>query len=324
MYTSVKLHTYLTACVVIMFAFIMFLQKHAIAAWLASPQENTLICNATGQQSAIQTISDGAGGAIIVWEDTRNVHFDIFAQRIDAKGNVVWKENGVPVCLAEENQKLPKIVSDGAGGVVITWHDLRGGITNADIYAQRIDANGNPMWKADGIPVCDEINEQDSPCIVTDGAGGAIIIWQDTRTNYDDLFAQRVNGNGELLWKKNGVPVCWVFGSQSAPIAIDDGHGGAIVVWLDFRKSYADIYAQRIDGSGNIVWDKAGVNVCGARGHESYPVIISNGAEGVIVAWMDMRNDNNDIFVQLMAMATYYGKQTESLFLLQMENKTIR
>ncbi|MCF6147428.1 MAG: hypothetical protein E3K37_02095 [Candidatus Kuenenia sp.] len=298
MYKSVKLQNYLTAYAAMIFFSIIFLQNYVLAAWSASSQMNTAICTASGQQSAIQVISDGTGGAIIVWEDTRNVHFDIFAQRIDAKGNVMWEENGVPVCLAEENQKLPKIISDGAGGVIITWHDLRSGITNSDIYAQRIDVNGNPMWKTDGIPVCDEINEQDSPCIATDSAGGAIIIWQDSRTNYDDLYAQRINNNGEMLWEKNGVPVCWVFGAQSAPVTVDDGHGGAIVAWQDFRKSYADIYAQRIDGSGRILWEKTGVNVCGARGHESYPVIISNGAEGAIVAWMDMRNDNNDIFAQ--------------------------
>ncbi|OHB73448.1 MAG: hypothetical protein A2W17_09400 [Planctomycetes bacterium RBG_16_41_13] len=175
---------------------------------------------------------------------------------------------------------------------------MRRGISNSDVYAQRIDANGNPLWKTDGITICDEINEQDSPCIVTDGAGGAIIIWQDTRTNYDDLYAQRINHNGEVLWKENGVPVCLVYGSQSAPSAVDDGHGGAIIIWQDFRKTFADIYAQRIDGSGSILWDKAGVTVCGARGHENYPVIIGNGAEGAIIAWMDMRNDNTDIFAQ--------------------------
>lgn len=298
MYKSVKLHKCQAAYIAVLFSSILFFQNLAVAAWSTSPLENTAICTAKGQQSAIQAIGDGVGGAIIVWEDTRNVHFDIFAQRIDAKGNVLWQKNGVPVCLAEENQRQPKIISDGAGGVIITWHDLRRGISDSDIYAQRIDASGSPLWKVDGITVCDEINEQDSPCIVTDGAGGAIIIWQDTRTNYDDLYAQRINHNGEVLWKENGVPVCLVYGSQSAPVAVEDGHGGAVIVWQDFRKQFADLYAQRIDSSGSILWDKAGVTVCGARGHESYPVITGNGAEGAIIAWMDMRNDNTDIFAQ--------------------------
>ena len=274
-------------------------QQHlAIAAWSFNSRENTTICTAPGQQSSLQIINDGAGGAIITWEDARDSHFDIYAQRIDAHGNVLWTKDGVPICAAPEKQNRPKVISDGAGGAIITWQDMRSGISNYDIYAQRIDANGNPQWTTNGMPICTEVNAQNSPCIASDGTGGAIIIWQDFRTNYADLYAQRINKNGELLWAKNGVLVCGTSGAQSAPIAVDDGTGGAIVAWQDFRRSYADIYAQRIDGGGNVLWEKSGVPVCTALGHESFQVIIGNGAEGVIVAWVDTRNGNNDVFAQ--------------------------
>lgn len=274
------------------------LQHCAFAAWSSNVRENTAICTTPGQQSTIQVISDGAGGVIIVWEDTRNIHFDIYAQRIDAHGNILWKKDGVSVCAAMENQNRPRAVSDGAGGAIITWQDMRGGISNSDVYVQRIDADGNALWTKDGIPVCMEINAQNSPCIATDGAGGAVIIWQDYRTNYADLCAQHINKNGELQWAVNGVAVCTTSGAQGAPVAVSDGSGGVIVVWQDFRRTYADIYAQRVDGSGKILWERSGVVLCNAIGHESFPVITGNGAEGAIVAWVDTRNGNNDVFAQ--------------------------
>lgn len=280
------------------FLFIANQQYQAMAAWSFHSRENTAICTAPGQQSSLQIISDGAGGAIITWEDTRDSHFDIYAQRIDARGNVLWTKDGIPVCVAAENQNRPKIISDGAGGAIITWMDMRSGIENSDIYAQRIDANGSPQWTTNGIPICSVANIQTSPCIAPDGTGGAIIIWQDFRTNYADLYAQRINGNGEAMWAKDGVLVCGSLGAQSAPMAVGDGAGGAIVAWQDFRRSYADIYAQRIDGGGNVLWEKGGVAICTALGHESFQVIIGNGAEGAIVAWVDTRNGNNDIFAQ--------------------------
>lgn len=280
------------------FLFVINLQCLAIAGWSSNSRENTAICTAQGQQSALQIISDGAGGAIVTWEDTRDVHFDIYVQRIDERGNVLWKKDGVPVCIASENQKRPRIVSDGSGGAIIVWQDVRGGKSNCDIYAQRIDAEGNPQWADNGVPICTEVKEQTSPCIAADGAGGAIIIWEDARTNYVDLYAQRINKNGELLWAKNGVLACGASGTQGAPEAVSDGAGGVIIVWQDFRRSYADIYAQRIDGGGNVLWDKWGVPVCSAQGHESFPVIVSNGAEGAIVVWIDTRNGNNDVFAQ--------------------------
>lgn len=273
-------------------------QQPSLAAWSVHARENTAICTAPGQQSSLQIIRDGAGGAIIAWEDARDSHFDIYAQRIDAQGNVLWAKDGVPVCVVPENQNRPKILSDGAGGVIIVWQDMRSGISNSDIYAQRIDANGTPLWTTNGMPLCTEVNAQNSPCIASDGAGGAIIVWQDFRTNYADLYAQRVMQNGELGWAKNGALVCGISGAQSAPVAVDDGTGGAIVVWQDFRRNYADIYAQRINGGGNIVWERGGVAVCSALGHESFQVVIGNGAEGAIVAWVDTRNGNNDVFAQ--------------------------
>lgn len=273
-------------------------QNPAMAVWSSSPRVNLAVCTAKGQQSFPLMVSDGSGGAIITWEDARNVHFDIYAQRVDAHGNVLWAMDGVPICTAEENQDRPKIISDGSGGAIITWHDIRHGRSNSDIYAQRIDANGNTQWATNGVPVCTEVNEQNSPCIITDGDGGAIIVWQDFRTNYADLCAQRINKNGELLWEKDGVLVCGASGAQSAPLMVSDGTGGGIVVWQDFRRSYADIYAQRIDGSGTRLWDKRGVAVCTALGHESFQVIAGNGAEGAIMAWVDTRNGHNDIYAQ--------------------------
>lgn len=274
------------------------LPHFAGAAWSPDSKGNAPVCTAPSQQCNPLIISDGAGGAIILWEDTRNVHFDIYVQRIDAHGKVLWMKDGVPVCNAPEKQNKPRIISDGAGGAIITWQDIRSGSNNSNIYAQRIDADGKLQWEENGIPVCTEVNAQNSPGIASDGAGGAIIIWQDFRTNYADLYAQRIDKNGELLWKKDGVPVCLASGAQSAPVVAEDGAGGIIVAWQDFRRTYADIYAQRVDGSGNVLWEKRGVPVCTALGHESYQVIMSNGAEGAIIAWVDTRNGNNDVFAQ--------------------------
>lgn len=120
-------------------------QRMSVAAWSSRSQENTAICTASGQQSSPQIIGDGVGGAIIAWEDARDIHFDIYVQRIDAQGNVLWQKDGVPVCAAPENQKRPRMVSDGDGGAIIVWHDMRSGIGNYDVYAQRIDAEGNTL-----------------------------------------------------------------------------------------------------------------------------------------------------------------------------------
>ena len=50
------------------------------------------ICVWNGEQTAPVICQDGSGGAVIVWQDTRNGNNDIYAQRISASGSGVCEE----------------------------------------------------------------------------------------------------------------------------------------------------------------------------------------------------------------------------------------
>ena len=91
-----------------------------------------------------------------------------------------WQLDGVALCTVASDQVYPTIVSDGAGGAIVTWVDYRNG--TADIYAQRVNAAGAPQWTADGVALCTAASDQSSPTIVSDGAGGAIVTWEDSRS----------------------------------------------------------------------------------------------------------------------------------------------
>src|SRR5262249_51458747 len=77
----------------------------------------------------------------------------------------------VALSRAANDQISPTIVSDGAGGAIVTWEDRRS--SGGDIYAQRVNAAGAPQWTSDGVALCTAANNQQSPTIVSDGAGGA-------------------------------------------------------------------------------------------------------------------------------------------------------
>ncbi|MEK9138788.1 MAG: hypothetical protein AAB393_16825, partial [Bacteroidota bacterium] len=143
----------------------------AFAQWSTDPNLNSAISTAADNQFFPTIVSDGAGGAIITWYDFRNTDFDIYAQRINSSGAVQWTANGVAISTATNDQVYPTIVSDGAGGAIITWHDSRSG-TNADIYAQRINGSGGVQWTANGVAISIAGNHQVGPTIVSDGAGG--------------------------------------------------------------------------------------------------------------------------------------------------------
>ncbi|MCK4539135.1 MAG: T9SS type A sorting domain-containing protein, partial [Candidatus Krumholzibacteria bacterium] len=126
--------------------------------------------------------------------DLRSGNYDIYSQRINASGAVQWTTDGISLCVATGNQLDPQITSDGASGAIVTWIDGRSGLYS--IYAQRINASGTVQWTADGVPICTATGGQTDPRIIPDGAGGAIITWNDGRSSNYDIYAQVVDSKG--------------------------------------------------------------------------------------------------------------------------------
>jgi hypothetical protein len=197
-----------------------------------------------------------------------------------------------PVCLAPDDQgEQMALVPDGTGGAIIVWSDRRNGI-DSDIYAQRITAQGIPLWSSGGASVCALGGNQYAPGVVSDGSGGAIISWSDTRQGSDsDVYAQRLSPTGQRLWKSDGVRVISDRGDQYWGQSISDGAGGAIIAWVDNRADFGDIYAQRISPSGTPIWHPHGVPVCVASAMQGGGLsMIPDGAGGLIAAWLDSRD----------------------------------
>jgi predicted lipoprotein with Yx(FWY)xxD motif len=270
------------------------------AQWTANPSVNTPVGVSLNDEQNPAMVSDGAGGAIVVWEEDRGVatSIDIIAQRIDALGNVRWGAAGVIVSSATGAQRFPTIIADGSGGAIIAWYDGRG--LDTDIYAQKVDADGSVMWLTNGVPLCLAPGNQWDPVITGDGVGGAIVTWYEAR--YDtaaDIFAQRISSTGTVQWAIDGVPLCAAQNGQVAPVVTGDGAGGAIAVWLDFRNGVVELFSQRVSQAGAVLWGADGVRVCDGSGFQYAPAIASDGGSGAIITWNDFRSGvGSDIYAQ--------------------------
>ena len=258
------------------------------------------VCYAGGDQNDPDMISDGLGGAIIVWVDERSNNKDIFAQRIDPDGSPTWGIQGKPVCIQEADQSQPVITSDGQGGAIIAWADARSVGMNG-LYAQRIDQNGEKTWDPDDVLICSNAYSQVFPQICEDGSNGAIVTWHDGRSGPSDIYAQRIDANGEVPegWDSDGVGICTAEGVQESKSMAFDGENGALITWKDQRSgTHYDVYAQHISSSGEKFWGEQGLEVCPGADHQEAPSIISDGANGAFIAWHDARNGQEDIFAQ--------------------------
>jgi FlgD Ig-like domain len=278
----------------------IYTQRIGALGQTAWTNNGVAVCTGTGLHLHPKIVSDGAFGAIITWDDTRASSApDIYCARFDDQGKRAWITNGVALCTATNIQSYPSIASDGAGGAIVTWSDNRLGTLQTDIYARRITAAGTALWTADGVGVCTAGSSQASPVIISDGAGGGIIAWQDRRSGNDDIYARRIDASGTPQWTVNGVPLCTALFDQDVPIIVSDGAGGAVVAWEDRRAGEWDVDVRRIDASGTALWTNNGVALVTMPEEQVAPSITTDGSGGAIVAWEDARDTTNrDIYAR--------------------------
>lgn len=293
-------------------AFVIILNLHSfdsLAQWSTNPYINNPICTAAGTQANSIIAADGKGGAIIAWVDDRTGS-SIFAQGIDSSGVIKWATDGILICSDTFFRGQASIISDENGGAIITWADYRNG-NDFDIYAQRINENGVVQWAKNGVNICSAKGDQSYPIITTDGNGGAIFTWTDSRI-FDPIiiphiYAQGINADGSLKWTE--AAICTNIEGQTQPAIVSDGIGGAFIVWKDARNqsdgtSASDIYAQHIGSNGLIQWTTDGLSISKAFRIQENPQLTSDGSGGFIVTWQDERNlndsfpNNVDIYAQ--------------------------
>ena len=175
----------------------------------------------------------------------------------NASGNQQWPVGGVLLCNAPFNQTQIAASVDGAGGAIAAWTDDRNAtvILKSAIYAQRVSADGAPLWTPNGVVVCNEPDLQFQPAVVPDGQDGAIVAWSDSRKGDrfgSDLYAQRLDGDGNPLWTLNGVVLRTATRAVAWTVGLPTLSQGAVFAWSDFRDPDGDIYAQNVNSDGTL------------------------------------------------------------------------
>jgi len=219
-------------------------------------------------------MADGQGGVYVVNVDYRDrdvTDADTYLQHLDAGGyrHSGWPASGLPICVMRDFQAVGSFAPDGVGGILLAWRDDRDpSATGADIYAQRIRADGAlpPGWTLNGVPVCQDSSYQQLSTVYytsigSDGAGGAFVAWDDLRADptgmTPDAYVQHllVDGSRDARWPRDGRPVCLAPPGRGGHAVISDDAGGAVVVFGDTRRGIpepfdVDIYGQRIQADG--------------------------------------------------------------------------
>jgi hypothetical protein len=144
---------------------------------------------------------------------------------------------------------------------------------------------------------------------VNDGAGGAIITWEDYRSDTTDVYAQRITKGGAVAWAVNGVSISSTTGVQrQARIASDDNYG-AYISWVDERGTSKDIYVNHVSQDGLVPTLLAGFSA--SITEDVITVRWSLSESGDQLAHIVFRAEGNGEFDELPASPTARGLQYE-------------
>jgi hypothetical protein len=251
----------------------------------------------TTTQSAPAVEIDGNGNFVVLWQDTRNGDYDIYAQYFNSGGS----KQGGNYQVSSENgnnlQNLPALAMAANGNWLAVWYDFRNGEKNTDIYAQRF--TGGSTKQGTNFQVNNEAGSswQDYPDIAANSNGNYVVVWRDERHGDYDVYAQLFSTNGPMganfrVNDDNGNSL------QGANTVAIDNAGNFIIVWQDERNGNADIYAQRCTSNGTKVGANFLVNDQSGASLQSHPAIAIDANGNFIVVWQDDRNGNWDIYAQ--------------------------
>jgi hypothetical protein len=78
-----------------------------------------------------------------------------------------------------------------------------------------VDASGISQWTPNGMALSS--GSAQLPVIASNGAGGAIVAWDDSRSLYPDhnIFSRAVSAAGTTGWPAAGTAMCTAGGDQT-------------------------------------------------------------------------------------------------------------
>lgn len=237
---------------------------------------------------------DSSGRFVVAWMDGRGLNsrdWNVFCQRFNSQGQRLGAN--IQVTIDDSIQWTPDVSCGANGAFVITWDDGRS--DNWDVYAQRYDANGNPLGQ--NFLVNDDVGgtDQYGSGVAVNGYGEFTVVWTDRRDGEDDAYARRYDADGNPLgasFRLNDVSS----GLQVNPAVEARPDGGYWTAWADARSGDFDIYCQRLDRYGNKVGANFRINDDHGSALQRCSSIAMDASGTICVAWEDERNGATDIY----------------------------
>ncbi len=295
--------------------------------------------------------------SMVVWHDYREGTPNIYAQLLDANGDLIGKNIRVNNTENDDEYLTPDVAVNEKNQFLVVWSDQRDG---NKIYGQIIDENGS--FVGDNFIISDEnsYSYQTQPAIASNGKE-FIAVWCDVRNGSKyDIFAQKLDQDGNKIGKNfmvnadsqavskyspdiaikkdSSYIVTWYYYNNglytpasivrdknnniiSSQIEVSDSSyssvnnyypqtavtdSGFVIVWYRYFNSQYNIIGQFLNSKGEKLDSNFVINDA-VNSFRASPTVASDSSGDLVVTWYDYRNSYAQIYAQKFVNDTMSG-----------------
>ena len=261
----------------------MYMQKITLDGQRLWGDYGAMTCGGVSLADYQQAIPDGLGGALDLWMDTRHgsvLNEHLFVQHLNATGQPLLTINGIPVLNMQGQSvsvwSIMQGVADGRGGGF--WLFSTPGVSVSGSHLFHMNGRGQTLWwyQFPNISAHSGVDLLLHPVLGTLWAVDA-----DNHAGYAESYLYHFTLQGHPIFQARP------FGSVNSA-AMTPTHDGVITLRAeDQTVGSSTIIACRVTADGSLRW-RSRV----ALGHGPafwYPTSASDGQNGAVVVWQDMR-----------------------------------
>ena len=216
-------------------------------------------------------------------------------------------------------------VENPEGGIFLFWQD-NNSLGRPDIFYQFINLDGNTTFGSKGKAVSENLTKKEKPIVSNSINNSTVIIWQEKAKGKTNLFAQRVDNTGFLVWGKNPIQVI-----ESASEVIDyslstDHDGNTYIVYIEKDRSFIHNFRlkiQRVSAIGDLEDDLAGHLIDSSTNYLNLPSILPSGHGSCYIFWTEYLNKKNKILVKKLLVDNTLDWDSKALDLSGNQNSVI-
>jgi Secretion system C-terminal sorting domain len=209
-------------------------------------------------------IDDGFDCAIAAWKmEIDPFDYQNYLQKVNPHGELLWGDEGLHLDMTDhpdcDRAWITKILPSGDGGVYV-YYEVRDQDSWENIWIQRYDADGQPVWQPYGYHLVDYENSTQLHEVIQLDDGSMMLIYERAiESNYDAIFAMHVSAEGQEMWPEPvhvlGQPMANYRTRQIRACLVGDDF--LVAREVSGNGSYETVRLQMFDMDGSLAWPDA-------------------------------------------------------------------